>query len=296
MRSAYKKLTCFLILWLVVPLALVRGDAATNDAQHISQPMDTGRVLLDYSQFLRDETARHQAFLEGVYDKLVKVLAGIVVVFGAVLTWLNWKTKKEIREQVNTRIDSMAKSAIDLKLKAFDDQLQLVRGNLDSEVKALRDSLEEQSREINRVIFAPEHRGRFMAEPRPVGSGRGKGVLWVDDHPENNDTPAQILRSNGVEITFALSTEEALEALKKHPFDLIISDMGRGPNPSAGLDLLRAIRQQGITTPVIIFCSSKAVARFGAEARRLGALAVTSGSTTLLDSALAALKLCEDSK
>jgi CheY-like chemotaxis protein len=253
-------------------------------------------VLLDYSQFLRDETARHQAFLEGVYDKLVKVLAGIVVVFGAVLTWLNWKTKKEISEQVSSRIDSMAKAAIDLKLKAFDDQLQLVRGNLDSEVKALRKSLEEQSREINRVIFAPEHRGPFRAERHSVESGHRKIVLWIDDHPENNDTPAEILRSNGVEITFALSTDEALKVLDKQPFDLIISDMGRGQNPSAGLDLLRAIRQRGIPTPAIIFCSSKAVARFGAEAQRLGALAVTSGSTTLLDTALAALKLCEDPK
>jgi CheY-like chemotaxis protein len=280
---------CTVVFWIVVSVVHAIADMPSSVPTPTSQAADTGKALLEYSKFYRDESARHQDFLERLYDKLVKLLAGIVIVFGAVITWLHWKTRKEIEEQVNSRIDSIAKGAIDLRLKVFDEQLQVVRTDLDNQVKAIKKNMDEQVRDINQVMFAPEHRGRPQSQRPPSSADRQRSILWVDDYPENNDMPAEILRSNGIKIFPVLSTEEAIEAIETRSFDLIISDMGRGENRTAGLDLLRVLREKAIKTPTIIFASTKAISRFGPEARKLGAVTATSGMTSLLDAALTIL-------
>jgi CheY-like chemotaxis protein len=104
----------------------------------------------------------------------------------------------------------------------------------------------------------------------------------VDDYPENNAHPRRILEEAGMSFTTALSTEEALAALSHGSFDLIISDMGRGADATAGLTLLRELRQRGVRTPTIIYASSRGLQSHGATARELGAVAAVSGSALLL--------------
>lgn len=265
----------------------VHGQTDAHPGATSPSPTDAGRVLLDYSQFLRDETARHQQFLEGIYDKLLKVLAGIVVVFGAVFTWLQWRTRKEVEEQVNNHIDALAKNAIDAKLKAIDDQLQTIRDDL---IRQSSD-LKEQVGDINFVMFSPARGAKPRSEKFVAPSPGSKSILWVDDFPDNNDVPAEILRNYGVEIIQVLSTEQAMTALQTRSFDLIISDMGRGNNRRAGLDLLRELSQKGIEIPTIIFASARAAERYGDDARRLGAVDVTKGPSSLLNTAFSILKL-----
>lgn len=78
-------------------------------------------------------------------------------------------------------------------------------------------------------------------------------ILWVDDHPEHNVNERRMFRQLGAEIDIAKSTDEALEMLRNHGYDLVVSDMTRGDQATAGLDLLRQLRRDNKTAPVIFY-------------------------------------------
>jgi CheY-like chemotaxis protein len=86
-------------------------------------------------------------------------------------------------------------------------------------------------------------------------SGKNR-LLWVDDRPENNVFERQAFEAIGLNITLALSTQEALEILKHRSFAAIISDMGRREGPREGYVLLDAIRESGNKTPFFIYAGS----------------------------------------
>ena len=86
-------------------------------------------------------------------------------------------------------------------------------------------------------------------------------LLWVDDHPENNVSIVRALQGLGISVDTVLSTREALAHLERQTYGLIISDLGRFEDgeeqPMAGKDLLDALKERGITTPVIIFAGAR---------------------------------------
>lgn len=84
-------------------------------------------------------------------------------------------------------------------------------------------------------------------------------ILWVDDRPHNNIFERQAFESMNLNITLALSTNEALKKLSKKEFDVIISDMGRLEGPREGYVLLDTLRQQGNQTPFFIYAGSNAL-------------------------------------
>lgn len=81
-------------------------------------------------------------------------------------------------------------------------------------------------------------------------------LLWVDDNPGNNIHERKAFESAGIEITIALSTEEALNRLKSEKFAVIISDMGRKEGPDEGYVLLEALRKSGNEIPFFIYAGS----------------------------------------
>ena len=113
-------------------------------------------------------------------------------------------------------------------------------------------------------------------------------ALWVDDRPSNNIFERQSLEALGVSFVLATSTEEALDRLAKHKFDVIISDMGRPPDPRAGYTLLEKLRASGNQTPFVIYAGSNAP-EHKAEARSRGALGCTNRASELFGYVLAAL-------
>ncbi len=82
---------------------------------------------------------------------------------------------------------------------------------------------------------------------------RGARILWVDDNPSNNLYERTILTSLDVCTDPALSTEEAQHKASREKYDLILSDMKRGSNPAAGLELLEALCHLGYETPVVYY-------------------------------------------
>jgi len=111
---------------------------------------------------------------------------------------------------------------------------------------------------------------------------RTKHLLWVDDHPENNAGLQRTFKTLNVDVTNALSTEQALELSKVARFDAIISDMGRGTDREAGHTLLKALRASGDKTPYFIFSSRANSARL-AETKKLGGTGNTSSAPELLE-------------
>lgn len=118
------------------------------------------------------------------------------------------------------------------------------------------------------------------AAPRLAATPRAFRVLWVDDHPANNEWERRHLRPEGILFDNVVSTSEAIEQLSFSRYDLVITDLGRlgssDRSRAAGRDLLGhpVITDGG--PPVIVYATSKAVAQTDALKAR-GAFGVAAG-------------------
>ena len=105
-------------------------------------------------------------------------------------------------------------------------------------------------------------------------------ILWVDDRPENNVYERQALEQQGLQFRIALSTDAALDILKRDKFAAIISDMGRKEGPQEGYVLLDALRKSGNQTPYVIYAGSN-LPEHKQMARERGALGSTNRAQEL---------------
>lgn len=139
-----------------------------------------------------------------------------------------------------------------------------------------------QAREAAELVAA-------VVTPTVLRKAEHAKVLWVDDNPDNNIYERQSLEALGISFVLATSTEEALKLLKGQRFSVVISDMGRPPDPKAGYTLLEAIRKSGDATPYVIYAGSNAP-EHKAEARRRGALGSTNQASELFEYVVSALR------
>ncbi len=108
-------------------------------------------------------------------------------------------------------------------------------------------------------------------------------VLWVDDYPSNNEAIIDLYRQQGVEFDLVLNTDQALDYLAKEEYNLVISDIGRGSEPDAGVRMIREINHHfGSPPPILIFSSIQAVESYGKNAKKEGALLVTASARDLV--------------
>ncbi|MEF2145960.1 MAG: response regulator [Desulfovibrionaceae bacterium] len=75
-------------------------------------------------------------------------------------------------------------------------------------------------------------------------------VLLVDDEDRFRETMIKILRFKGMEAQGASTAHEAIEAACREHFDAVLLDMRIGED--SGLDVLRALREKGIETEIIV--------------------------------------------
>ena len=101
----------------------------------------------------------------------------------------------------------------------------------------------------------------------PGRAGR-RTVLVVDDDPDMVETCARILQRGGYDCLTATGGREALDLLRRHRLDLILTDL-RMPEMD-GLTLLAHARRDAPTVPVVIFTAygSMETARQAREAGR----------------------------
>ncbi len=74
---------------------------------------------------------------------------------------------------------------------------------------------------------------------RNAGVLSGASILWVDDNPEGNASIASVFRAGGAVVRTATTTDAALREIRVRKPDVLISDMTRGGDGQAGLELAR---------------------------------------------------------
>lgn len=114
-------------------------------------------------------------------------------------------------------------------------------------------------------------------------------ILWVDDYPENNVYERQAFKEQGLHFELALSTDQAIQTLKRQKFAAIISDMGRKEGPQEGYVLLEQLRNSGNTTPFVIYASSN-LPEHKRMARERGALGCTNKAQELFQLVMGAVQ------
>jgi CheY-like chemotaxis protein len=77
-------------------------------------------------------------------------------------------------------------------------------------------------------------------------------VLLINDVPAEMFHVMRILRELKIHVDVATSTAEALDALEKEPYDVVISDMRRDGVADEGLRFLRESRVRGVYRPTIL--------------------------------------------
>lgn len=108
------------------------------------------------------------------------------------------------------------------------------------------------------AVFAIAGAGWWLwPQPKPLAYSEAHNtelrILWVDDHPENNQVEADYLRSLGYGVHQVRESADAETLMAIYQFDLLLSDMGRNNNPVAGLELLDALRAEGNAIPVLFY-------------------------------------------
>ena len=141
---------------------------------------------------------------------------------------------------------------------------------------------EKRVREIANVVDE-------AVKPRAIRQLAEASVLWVDDNPSNNVYERQAMEALGIHFTISTSTSDALERLRSHRYDVVISDMGRPPDNQAGYILLAEKQKLGDETPFIIYAGSNAPGH-RALARQRGAIGSTNQPQELFQLVLAAIQ------
>ena len=189
---------------------------------------------------------------------------------------------KALMESAKSRKFTLKIGGQELTMEEASKQQNSLIADLQSQVAEIRRAVGQVSSEGS-VPQAQAVSG--SGEPSRVSDRSGRSVLWVDDYPKNNSYFVEQLSDVGISVDLALSTTEGLAKFRRGSYLAVISDMGRledgKDRPEAGLDLVREIRKTDKQTPILIFCSSRAVHRAGDMALKLGANGVTSSPAEL---------------
>jgi CheY-like chemotaxis protein len=129
-----------------------------------------------------------------------------------------------------------------------------------------------------------DHADTTASSAIPVS--RGASVLWVDDTPKNISYLLETLRDLGMKVDEATSTADGMDLFSSRLYDFVISDMrrqeGRNFNQTAGLELLKKVRDKSVKIPFILFTGDGSIKECGKAARELGVTDMTSSPTRLL--------------
>jgi CheY-like chemotaxis protein len=171
-----------------------------------------------------------------------------------------------------SHIDKLSLEAAGFRVSAEAATVELTS----AAVEASRDEVDAPPIDVKEIAATVDRAARFAA------TRRSPEILWVDDRPENNVRERAAMANLGMHVTLSLSTDDALERLRRERFDVVISDMGRPPDPEAGYTLLEAMRSAGDTTPFVIYAGSNAP-EHKQLARERGAVGSTNRPQELLD-------------
>ena len=261
----------------IVLIGLVSGLNVAH-AKTAYDPSIPFSQFLEFQKLMGQEVNDYKEFLQLTIFSAVAVLT-------ALFTFLNWKTRSDVKKEVSAQLSGMISQAVQDKAPEI---RKMIAADMEKSVDEVRSHFDKVLAE--RKLFVD----RWLAELSTSGGDglrseltlpelvAGKRILWVDDQPSNNSQQIEIIESMAGVVEQVTSTVEAarLVADRKN-YDLIISDMDRpAEGPVAGIQLLSKLKGR---TPIVIFCGGTSLRRHGANAVKSGAYAVTASNHALIE-------------
>ena len=180
-----------------------------------------------------------KALLDEVTLRLIGMIPSFLwFLFAIALIALFYRT---IRDELLPNLGSLKAGGVEL---TFSKVRESIDASLELAAKSPQWKVEITSAEKERAIKRARNHIKIF---------NGTHILWVDDHPENNLNERRMFRQLAVDVDTAKSSQEALDILSKGKYDIIISDMARGDDPSAGIKFLEKLRERDKATPVIFY-------------------------------------------
>lgn len=242
----------FAIPHAIEPMALTTSVRMEEDA------------VLQYQQFIREDAKEHRLFLENSFDKLLLLISGGTFLFGSLLTWMNYRTKSEIKSAVNKRFDDQIDILLKMKINELQQEMEFQSRELGLRITTADKVIRELSGRLSQTSSQGDEDKENNQETQHIQYAENviKQILWVDDNPANNKNIIGMFPKNEVVFDLAKSTAEARTKLAKEKYALIISDMKRDESPDEGIQLLRLRNEKYSDIPFAIFSSSKSLAGY----------------------------------
>jgi CheY-like chemotaxis protein len=81
----------------------------------------------------------------------------------------------------------------------------------------------------------------------------GARLLWIDDLPDNNRIEIKLLESAGARVDIQVTSAGAQSAISQVTYDVILSDVDREGDNTAGLKFAAELAQTRNSPPVIFY-------------------------------------------
>ena len=148
---------------------------------------------------------------------------------------------RQIRDEVLPNISGISAAGL--------VELKIMRNKVSNAIK-----LAEKSPNWTVHITAAQRKTIVDRASRSVELFEHSVILWVDDHPENNVNEVGMLQDLKAEVVQVTNNDAALTLFAKRNFDVVLSDISRTDDPTAGLKLAPLLREAGhASVPVILY-------------------------------------------
>ena len=187
-----------------------------------------------------------------------------------------WRVFPLVKEIVKSRAFTVKVGNMEISVQETTDQLRASLEDVQKKVEQLRAHMGHKTAPVSTNASAA-----LAIAPRRV--------VWVDDRPENNALEIARLRDDRVEVIEVTSTEDALRILVDQRLDVraVISDMvrreGNAPNRKAGLELIQQLRSAGLSVPIFVYGSARALEQTRDQVLAVGGSGATASSVELFE-------------
>ncbi|MFE0191981.1 P-loop NTPase fold protein [Streptomyces sp. NPDC058989] len=125
--------------------------------------------------------------------------------------------------------------------------------------------------------------------PAPYPPAPAFDVLWVDDQPDRKAVVREVLEGLGAQVSHVPKSAAAVQALRNRAPDLLVSDISRGTDHSAGFEMVRRLKEDGHYDGPVVFFTIRRSAEREERAAELGA-SLTNNEQELRELVLHALQ------
>ena len=131
-RKPFRYAACVLLALVFCQIVMCQAPSPpTRPAPTIQAAGQESSTLLEYAKFIREEEKSHREYLEKLYTTTVAVLGLLILTGIGLIGFLQFKTKKEVREEVRARFEATIEQELRSTLREYREQLAEVKRELE---------------------------------------------------------------------------------------------------------------------------------------------------------------------